>query len=93
MLTAGGRLHLRNAAYLRDDRPLDPTCACAVCSRWSRSYLRHLHQVGEPGAGRLLTIHNLAWTFAFVASLRRSVLDGTFETRRAAVLAAWAPAA
>jgi len=91
VLTAAGRLHLRNAAYLRDDRPLDPTCACTVCARWSRSYLRHLHQVGEPGVGRLLTIHNLAWTFAFVASLRRSVLDGTFGARRTAVLSTWAP--
>jgi queuine tRNA-ribosyltransferase len=91
VLTAAGRLHLRNAAYLRDDGPLDPTCACTVCARWSRSYLRHLHQVGEPGVGRLLTIHNLAWTFAFVASLRRSVLDGTFGARRTAVLSTWAP--
>ena len=91
-LTASGRLHVRNAAYLRDDRPLDPTCGCAVCARWSRSYLRHLHLVGEPGGARLLTIHNLAWMFAFVGALRRSVLEGTFAARRAAVLATWAPA-
>jgi queuine tRNA-ribosyltransferase len=90
VLTDAGRLRLRNAAFARDDQPLDPGCACAVCARWSRAYLRHLLRVGEPGAARLLTIHNLAWTHAFVASLRRSVVDGSFATLRAAVLDAWA---
>jgi queuine tRNA-ribosyltransferase len=91
VLTDGGRLHLRNAGFARDERPLDPTCACDVCARWSRGYLRHLLQVGDPGAARLLTIHNLAWTNSFVASLRRSVVDGSFASGRAAVLEAWAP--
>jgi queuine tRNA-ribosyltransferase len=89
VLTSSGRLHLRNHAYVRDDAPLDPACACAVCMRWTRAYLRHLHQVGEPGAARLLTIHNLCWTFAFMAELRDSVRSGTFATTRAAVRATW----
>ena len=41
-----------------------PRCGCEVCPRHSRGYLRHLFQVGEPTAGRLLSLHNLAWTFA-----------------------------
>ena len=32
-----------------------PACACAVCARHSRGYLRHLFAVGEPTASRLLT--------------------------------------
>ena len=36
-------------------------CACPVCGRWSRAYLRHLLRVREPTAARLLTIHNLHW--------------------------------
>jgi hypothetical protein len=31
-----------------------------------RGYLRHLLSVDEPTAGRLLTLHNLAWVFDFV---------------------------
>jgi queuine tRNA-ribosyltransferase len=93
VLTGHGRVQLRNAAYARDDGPLDRACDCSVCARWSRAYLRHLLLVGEPGAARLLTIHNLRWTFAFVASLRRSVVEGSFPSRRAAVLEAWAPPA
>ena len=38
------------------------TCACSVCARHSRGYLRHLFKVGEPTASRLVSIHNVAWT-------------------------------
>jgi queuine tRNA-ribosyltransferase len=89
VLTSTGRLHLRNSAYTRDEGPLDPACPCAVCARWSRAYLRHLHQVGEPAAARLLTMHNLSWTFAFMAALRASVLAGTYAATRAAVHVTW----
>ena len=90
MLTSAGRLSLRNAVNREDDGPLDAACACAVCGRWSRAYLRHLHLVGEPGAARLLTIHNLAWTFALVARLREAVAAGTLARVRAELAATWA---
>ena len=45
ILTAPGRLNLRNAKYMRDPEPLDPECACPTCARWSRAYLRHLLMV------------------------------------------------
>ena len=90
VLTSAGRLSLRNAVNREDDGPLDAACACAVCGRWSRAYLRHLHLVGEPGAARLLTIHNLAWTFALVARLREAVAAGTLARVRAELAATWA---
>jgi queuine tRNA-ribosyltransferase len=89
VLTSAGRLHIGNRACARDESPLDPTCGCMVCTRWTRAYLRHLHQVGEPAAARLLTMHNLAWTFAFMDALRASVVAGTFAARRAEVEATW----
>ncbi len=89
VLTSTGRLHLRNASYLRDSGPLDPTCPCAVCEHWSRAYLRHLLLVGEPSAARLLTLHNLAWLHAFVASIGEAVSDGTLDRLRADTAAAW----
>ena len=88
-LTAAGRLQLRNAAHLVDDGPIDERCPCVVCARWSRGYLRHLLQVGEPAAGRLITMHNLAWTLGLLDGARSAVLDGTFGSYRAGVVAAW----
>jgi queuine tRNA-ribosyltransferase len=89
VLTTAGRLSLRNAANRDDDGPLDATCDCAVCARWSRAYLRHLHMVGEPGAARLLTIHNLTWLFALVGRLRQAVATGTLAAVRAELAATW----
>jgi queuine tRNA-ribosyltransferase len=88
LLTSEGRLSLRRAEHVEDDRPIDSACGCAVCARWSRAYLRHLLVVGEPTALRLLSIHNLAWTLALLARTRTAVADGrlsalTAEVRRA----------
>ncbi len=89
VLTAEGRLQIRNAAFAADEAPLDPACACEVCARWSRAYLRHLLQVGEPTALRLLSWHNLAWTAALVARARAAVWAGTVAGLRREVAEHW----
>jgi queuine tRNA-ribosyltransferase len=89
VLTTAGRLNLRNAVHATDPGPLDPTCDCPVCGRWSRAYLRHLLQVGEPTARRLATIHNVHWTLRLVARARAAIVAGTFERLRADVAEAW----
>ena len=60
-----------------------------TCARHSRGYLRHLFQVGEPTAARLLSVHNLAWTFALMDRLRAAIAAGRLESLRREVLAAW----
>lgn len=80
VLTAAGRLNLRNLANQRDDSPLDAACGCWVCGRYSRAYLRHLLLVGEPSCWRLVTLHNLWWTHHLVAQLREAIVAGTVAT-------------
>jgi queuine tRNA-ribosyltransferase len=89
VLTDGGRIQIRNAAHATDDGPLDPACPCAVCARYSRAYARHLLQVGEPTALRLLTWHNLAWTQRLVTRTRDAIGDGTLGALRRDVAAMW----
>jgi queuine tRNA-ribosyltransferase len=89
VLTSAGRLQLRNAAFARDQGPLDPSCGCPVCGRWSRAYLRHLLSVGEPSGARLVTLHNLAWLLAFVRDIRRAVQDGTLQQLRTDTASIW----
>jgi queuine tRNA-ribosyltransferase len=90
LLTTAGRLNLTNARYATDDAPPDPTCPCSTCARWSRGYLRHLLQVKEPSAGRLLTVHNVAWLLGLVRQMRLAIEAGTFESLRRDVLTVWA---
>jgi queuine tRNA-ribosyltransferase len=90
LLTSEGRLNLRNARFARDPEPPDPGCPCSTCARWSRGYLRHLLLTSEPTAGRLLTVHNMAWTLDLVDRARAAIAAGTFESLRREVLAVWA---
>jgi queuine tRNA-ribosyltransferase len=89
LLTSEGRINLRNRRFADDSDPIDPTCGCGVCARWSRGYLRHLLTVSEPTAPRLLTLHNVAWTFAFVDRIRAAIVAGTLDTLRREVAAVW----
>lgn len=88
-LTSAGRLHVKNAKWALSDEPLDPTCACEVCARHTRGYIRHLFQVGEPTAARLMSIHNVAWTLQLMDRIRDAIAAGTFDRLRRQVLDVW----
>lgn len=88
-LTSEGKLHVKAARYATSDEPIDACCPCDVCSRHSRGYLRHLFSVGEPTARRLLSVHNVAWTLAFMQRVQRAIVDGLLASVRREVLSIW----
>jgi len=88
-LTGAGKLAVKAARYQVDEGPLDPACSCAVCARHSRAYLRHLFNVGEPSAGRLVTLHNLAWLADLVGRGRQAIQAGHFQAFTDEVNAVW----
>jgi queuine tRNA-ribosyltransferase len=88
-LTGQGKLHVKNAKHAMSDEPLDAGCTCEVCARHSRGYIRHLFQVGEPTASRLVSLHNIAWTLQLMARMRAAIETGTFDPLRRDVLAVW----
>jgi queuine tRNA-ribosyltransferase len=90
-LTSLGRYQVRAVRNAADDQPLDPACACRVCARFSRAYIRHLLVVSEPTGGRLLTVHNLFWLLALVARAGAAIGSGTLAAVRAEVAALWKP--
>jgi len=90
LLTSAGRVNLTRAEFAESTEPIEPDRPDSPVARWSKGYLRHLLQVGEPTAPRLLTLHNLWWLLGFVSDLRRSILDGDFDLFRADVHATWA---
>ncbi|MGA0080809.1 MAG: tRNA guanosine(34) transglycosylase Tgt [Ilumatobacteraceae bacterium] len=91
-LTSAGRVNLKRAEFTESDAPIDATCSCMVCTRHTRGYIRHLFQVGEPTASRLVSIHNVAWTISLMDQMRRSIIDGTFAQLRRDILAVWGAA-
>lgn len=89
-LTSVGRVNLKRAEFISADEPIDESCRCSVCQRHSRGYLRHLFQVGEPTASRLVSLHNVAWTLALMDQIRAAITAGRFEDFRRQILAIWA---
>jgi queuine tRNA-ribosyltransferase len=88
-LTSTGKLHVKNAVHALSDAPLDPNCRCEVCARHSRGYIRHLFQVGEPTASRLVSLHNISWTLQLMESMRSAIAAGTFDRLRRDILEVW----
>jgi queuine tRNA-ribosyltransferase len=89
VLTRAGRYNLKRAENSVDGGPLDATCSCPVCQRWSRAYLRHLLVVDEPTAPRLVSLHNVWWTLRLIEEARAAILTGTLDGLRAGLAAAY----
>ena len=79
MYTSHGIVKIRNSKYRNDIRPLDENCSCPCCERFTRSYLRHLHQINEPLCARLCTIHNLHFYLNLMDRIRKSIENQTFD--------------
>jgi len=73
LFTSEGRLNIKNKQYAEDQSPPDPVCDCPVCRRYTRAYLRHLVQAGEPLAATLNSIHNLAFYLGIMQRVRGSL--------------------
>jgi queuine tRNA-ribosyltransferase len=76
LFTSEGRINIKNARYAQDQGPADPKCACQVCARYTRAYLRHLFVSAEPLAGVLNTVHNLAFYLDTMRSVRHAITLG-----------------
>jgi queuine tRNA-ribosyltransferase len=80
VFTSGGKVVVKNARYARDPKPLDPACACPVCQRYSRQYLRHLFQAGEMLGPMLATQHNIYFYLDTMRKIREAIDSGVFGT-------------
>ena len=84
LFTRFGDLRIRNARYKTDEQPLDPTCGCATCARFSRAYLHHLDRCGEMLAPMLASIHNLHFYVRLMREIRAAIEVGTLAAFAAA---------
>jgi queuine tRNA-ribosyltransferase len=76
LFTSAGRVHIGNAMYADDPRPLDERCSCMVCRTYSRAYLRHLFQANEILASILNTHHNVAFFLDIMGKIRQAIAFG-----------------
>jgi queuine tRNA-ribosyltransferase len=81
--TLAGEVAIKHERFKEDLRPLDPNCACPVCRRHSRAYLRNLFVLKDFSAPMLLSLHNVFFYLDWMRRLREAIAGG----RLAAVVA------
>ena len=91
-LTWEGQLNIKAARFARDQRPLDESCSCPACTRFTRAYVRHLLNQQEILGLRLLSLHNLRFLLDLVAGAREAIERGELRSYKAEALARLAPA-
>ena len=84
LYTNHGTLHIRNAAYEKDMRPIDETCGCPVCrGGYSRAYIRHLLKAQESLGLRFCVMHNLYFYNHLMKEIRDAIDAGMYPIYKA----------
>lgn len=63
-------ININNEQFTSDFTPVDPNCDCTLCTKYTKSHLRHLFRVGESLAFRLASEHNLRFYMKLMEKLR-----------------------
>jgi queuine tRNA-ribosyltransferase len=78
--TRSGEVTIKHERFKQDLAPLDVGCACPVCRRHSRAYLRHLFVLGDFSAPMLLSIHNVFFYLDWMKRIREAIAEGTLPS-------------
>jgi queuine tRNA-ribosyltransferase len=79
VFTRHGPLNIKNAALSHDADPIDASCGCFVCRRYSRAYLRHLYASNEILSAVLCTHHNLFFYLDTMRKMRHAIALNDFK--------------
>ncbi len=77
--TWNGRINIKNNKYQNDDTPLDEKCDNFDLNNYSKNYLNHLFNTNEILGSMLLTLHNINFYQELMSSIRKNIMNGTFD--------------
>jgi queuine tRNA-ribosyltransferase len=86
LMTSVGRVNIKDAQYEFDFTPVDASCDCVTCKRYTRAYLRHLFKADETYGKRLMSIHNLRFLIRVVEGARLAIEEQRFQAYQEEVL-------
>jgi queuine tRNA-ribosyltransferase len=78
--TRAGEIAIKHERFKEDLRPLDAGCACPVCRRHSRAYLRNLFVLKDFSAPMLLSMHNVFFYLDWMREIRAAIAAGTLAS-------------
>jgi queuine tRNA-ribosyltransferase len=79
LFTPDGRVTITNARFKEQHAPVDESCDCDACTRFSAAYLHHLFRAGEILGMRLASVHNLRFLARQMETIRAAIERGTFS--------------
>ena len=79
LFTWHGKMNINNERYFDDPKPIDESCGCPACRRYSRAYIRHLFKAREALGMRLCVLHNLYFYNELMQRIRNALDEGCFE--------------
>jgi len=82
LFTWRGQMNILNEKYKNDSGPIEDSCRCPVCEKYSRAYIRHLFKAGEMLAMRLAVLHNLYFYNHLMSKIRESLENNDFDAFR-----------
>ncbi len=82
LMTSRGRINILNRGYSKSTGPIEETCDCYTCRRFSLAYLNHLFKAKELSAYRLASIHNLRFILRLMEDLRIAIQRKQLDSYR-----------
>jgi queuine tRNA-ribosyltransferase len=79
LFTPDGRINIKNASWKHEHRPVDDSCDCEACTRFTAAYLHHLIRSDEVLGLRLASVHNLRFLARQMEEMREAIRTGSFE--------------
>jgi queuine tRNA-ribosyltransferase len=76
--TRRGAVIIKGASHKADFRPIEEGCECFACRHFTRAYLRHLLNVEEILALRMLSVHNTHVFLKVMSDARQALAAGAF---------------
>ncbi len=77
-----GKINLKNAKYKENMFPIDSECLCYTCKNFTLSYIYHLFSSQELLALQLLTNHNVFFMNKLMETIRLSIKENNFESKK-----------
>ncbi len=87
--TRQGRVVIRNAEHTQDMSPIDESCDCFVCQKYTRSYIRHLVNTKEILGLRFLSYHNVYFYINLMKKIRQAIQENRFPEFKKEFLATY----
>ncbi len=92
LFTPFGRIDVLKKQFKQLHSPIDETCDCTTCQRFTAAYLHHLFRAKEILGLRLATIHNVRFLIRQMEEMRAAIEAGSFSAAHRAFLDQYRPA-